>query len=112
MTDQLTWNGRHFEYQIEDGRTLYVNETDWDNRRIEAALGCLSEQFPELSGQELRDKLADGSEESDACFDEAKQDMLDPDEWIDRAVEVDLSGDLLDEGESWNIHHPAWIKVA
>lgn len=110
----LTYDGTNYQAKLEDGRILFVDGDVFGEDRHDMALVLLREKHPELDQDAALELLSEeGDQEETDAFKadrEAFSALIDSNNWIDYAVEVNAEGEPLEAGAPSNI--VAWIKAA
>ena len=103
--ERLAWNAETNRYECAcgDNKTLYVDGDVWAEERLDLARELLQEKHPDLNEGEICELLASDTDEADACFDQATEEMLDSSTWSLVAVELGKDEDLA-------VNASAWIK--
>lgn len=111
MLDKLTWNhnAQAYEAPYDETHTLYVSGDAWAEERTDRAHNLLAEKHPAMSLDEIIEYASEHNEDADVetCFNQAENELLDPQPWTTWAVPVDREGNRTD-GESF--HYTAWIE--
>src|SRR5438094_9654749 len=103
MTTMMDWNAEYNRYEApydDEGKQLFCVDGDWLMENLHEDIErALQKKHPSLSLDEICELKASGSEEADAIWDEAKQELLDPEAWLlgGDVIEIDHEGNRLND---------------